>query len=315
MEMIPMIAQRDYGLGVNSTEIIQKGYENDVCLLKCNGGKKLVLRISKNNDKLSGDFLYEAEIIEQLRSSKLPVPSMLKTLDGRPVAEIDGRPAVLFEFMEGKRVLLDVENTPAPGTIEAAGGLLAKIHRALDEKCFGPKNKTSRNIFSEFNKLISKESLIQQSFSNGDELINDCKRYYDFGKSNFRENCIIHGDYRAQNLLARDDGSISAILDFDWCCPGPAEKDLALALVEWSFPDRAPSYRKDVFDLFLRGYENEMKAPLDRKIMKNWICFACLSDAATYVSGLVDGLEEMEENKEIKCYMYKKFRFFENVDF
>ncbi|MDR1425706.1 MAG: hypothetical protein LBI70_01790 [Rickettsiales bacterium] len=52
---------------------------------------------------------------------------MLKALDGKSVAEIDGGPAILFEFMEGKRVLLDIENTPVPETIEAAGGLLAKI--------------------------------------------------------------------------------------------------------------------------------------------------------------------------------------------
>ena len=44
---------------------------------------------------------------------------------------------------------------------------------------------------------------------------------------------LVHGDYRLDNLLFRDDGSVTAVLDWELCTTGPPLADLGLALAYW----------------------------------------------------------------------------------
>jgi Ser/Thr protein kinase RdoA (MazF antagonist) len=75
-------------------------------------------------------------------------------------------------------------------------------------------------------------------------------------KKNLEIYGVIHNDFRAQNLLQKDN-KILAILDFDWSCYGCFKKDLAQALTKWSLPDKAKTYWKDIFILFLDAYEKK----------------------------------------------------------
>jgi len=117
----------------------------------------------------------------------------------------------------------------------------------------------------------------------------------------------VHNDYRPGNVFFGGD-KVSAILDFDWSCKGPAIKDVAHALCEWSFPDAAKRHWQDVFDTFLKGY-NQMaknKIKLDNNLYR-WICFSCLSDTATYFT---DFANENTFKKIASSYMYQKFLYF-----
>ncbi|WP_256469036.1 phosphotransferase family protein [Conexibacter sp. DBS9H8] len=47
------------------------------------------------------------------------------------------------------------------------------------------------------------------------------------------EHVLVHGDYRLDNLLVVDDGSVAAVLDWELCTTGPPLADLGLALAYW----------------------------------------------------------------------------------
>ena len=105
---------------------------------------------------------------------------------------------------------------------------------------------------------------------------------------------------------------VTAVLDFDWSCVGPLVKDLALGVVEWSFPDGSTEPWKDILNEFLRGYNTTSPEKWNFNYdFKRWIMFACLSDACTYFADLMN--DKNNNKKEIKSYMYNKYLFFERI--
>jgi aminoglycoside phosphotransferase (APT) family kinase protein len=52
---------------------------------------------------------------------------------------------------------------------------------------------------------------------------------------------IVHGDYRLDNCMVGDDGSVIAVLDWEICTLGDPMADLGLLQVYWTGPDDEPS--------------------------------------------------------------------------
>jgi aminoglycoside phosphotransferase (APT) family kinase protein len=53
---------------------------------------------------------------------------------------------------------------------------------------------------------------------------------------------IVHGDYRLDNVVLDDTGSVAAILDWEICTLGDPLADLGLLMVYWTEPDDGESY-------------------------------------------------------------------------
>jgi aminoglycoside phosphotransferase (APT) family kinase protein len=47
------------------------------------------------------------------------------------------------------------------------------------------------------------------------------------------DDVLLHGDYRLDNLILRDDGTVAAVLDWELCTAGPPLADVGLALAYW----------------------------------------------------------------------------------
>jgi aminoglycoside phosphotransferase (APT) family kinase protein len=47
------------------------------------------------------------------------------------------------------------------------------------------------------------------------------------------ETVLVHGDYRLDNLVIRENGAVAAILDWELCSSGPPLADIGLALAYW----------------------------------------------------------------------------------
>lgn len=306
---------RNYNENFIDIQLIQEGCDNNTYLLKNGSGNKFIARISNRNEteKSTNDFLFEAEILDYLLKNNLPVPKIISTKNMEKYSYINGKIAVLLKFIEGEKISLDYQNKPNLEIVKNAGIALAKLHNLT--KNIETKFKNSRNIFVEIEKILEKKESLEKYFLNYAEIIENCEKYLDFAKKNFRIDGIIHNDFRAQNLLTNEKNEVVAILDFDWSCYGNFIKDLALAVVEWSFPDRAESYWQDVFETFLTSYSNERNVSIDLQELKDWICFNCLSDTCTYISFLIDkkDRENCREKKEIKSFMFQKFKFFRGL--
>jgi len=89
---------------------------------------------------------------------------------------------------------------------------------------------------------------------------------------------------------------------------------LALAVVEWSFPDSRAEPDWELFDAFLAGYNSVAKTKYEKGILLySWIKFSILSDACTYFCDLADNADSTK--KITDSYMYRKYLFFKKLNY
>jgi Ser/Thr protein kinase RdoA (MazF antagonist) len=238
------------------------------------------------------------------------VPGWLVTKTGDFYVLIDGKVAVLFNFLEGHHVEVDKDHLPSVVQAYNAGkglGLMSNISSG-----FKSSSPRKRNIFSEFERALALSNIFTEQFEGGKEFINQINKAINFGKNQNEIEGFIHNDYRPGNVFFSDKNEFAGIIDFDWSCNGPLIKDLALAVVEWSFPDGGVEPDTLIFDAFLDGYNSVATHKwLKNKKLYSWIKFTTLSDAATYFCDLAE--DPTSTKKIIRSYMYRKYLFFFNL--
>jgi Ser/Thr protein kinase RdoA (MazF antagonist) len=281
---------------------LSDGPDNTVYLL--DGAIKAVARIGKRRDSKP---MFELAALEFLHNNGVPVPQGISTPDGKPYATFsDSTAGVLFNYVDGQTV--DVANSAVDSEIAVlAGGMLGRIH-SIGKK-FSTNEPPNRTIYSELERIIEKRENFTKRFRGGESFVGEIEEALRFAQSSVEElSGLIHNDYRPQNILVGTGYKLNAVIDWDWCCLGPLVADVALGVVEYSFPDVASRPEWEVFDLFLEGYNELAPQPQlkDRRLYK-WIEFACLSSAATYFADLLD--QDRDGNVE-DSYMYAKSRYF-----
>jgi len=300
-------ALQDYNLDkTDPVTLLRESSDNLVYII---GEKnKKILRISKRLPV--EDIKFEYEAMEFLSNSGIPVPKWILTKDANFYTLIDGNIAVMFDFLEGHHIEVDKDHLPTQIQAYNAGkglGLMSNVSAG-----FTSTSPRQRNIFSEFDRVISMSEIFINKFEGGQEFVNQVKEATEFGKNQNESVGFIHNDYRPSNVFFNDSDKLVGMIDFDWSCIGPIIKDLALAAVEWSFPDGATEPVFKIFDSFLDGYNSTAnhKWQKDEKLY-SWIKFATLSDASTYFCDLAD--DPNSTKRIIKSYMYRKFKFFSDL--
>ncbi len=300
-------ALQDYNLDeISPITLLRESGDNLVYVI---GEKdKKILRISKRLP--IEDIKFEYEATEFLLKGGVTVPKWLTTKTGDFYTLIDSNVAVLFDFIEGHHIEVDKDHLPTQTQAYNAGKGLGLMSNA--SASFTSTSLRKRNIFSEFNRVISMSEIFINKFEGGQEFVDQVKEMIKFGKNQNESAGFIHNDYRSSNVFFNDSDGLVGIIDFDWSCIGPIIKDLALAVVEWSFPDGATEPDFKIFDSFLDGYNSiaNNKWQKDEKLY-SWIKFATLSDASTYFCDLADDPDSTK--RIIKSYMYRKFKFFSDL--
>lgn len=270
--------------------------------------EKKVLRVSKRLDL--ADLHFELEAIEYLNGRKIPVAMWDQTIDGKPYAVLDdGTIGVVFDFVDGYHVQIDKNHYPTPGEAFAAGNALGEFHAA--SKDFVPNVKRSRTNFTELEKVLLQGDEFRRKYGDGDEFVANAKTMLAFGKSDKSLFGLIQNDYRSHNVFFENESKVGAIIDFDWSCYGHLVADLALGVLEWSFPDGASEPNMEVFDCFLDGYNTTAPAAQEKgSYLYNWIAYMALDGAATY---LCNNLKEIDYDDRIRSYMYGKFKYFKKI--
>jgi Ser/Thr protein kinase RdoA (MazF antagonist) len=283
--------------------LVRESGDNQVYVIGTN--KKKILRLSK---KLPiEDVRFEYEALQYLAKNNFPVPGWVKTKKGNFYASTEGiGVAVLFDFLEGYHVKIDKEHFPTKEQAFTAGSKLGEISNL--GQIFKSSSSRHRNIFSELERVLQNEDVFKKKFEGGTVFVEQVKEIITFAKGQNILKGLIHNDYRVGNVFFKTDTVINGVIDFDWSCIGPNIKDLALGVIEWSFPDGSKVPNLEVFDTFLEGYNSAA----DNKVIKNknlytWIMFAALSDAATF---FCDRLGNHNQKKNISySYMYQKYLF------
>lgn len=190
--------------------------------------------------------------------------------------------------------------------VKSAAEALAKLHNISRQHNVSlPRRRT---VFTELERVMVKQKEIEEKVPGGKEFVAEVERILSWGKNQKFTPVLVHNDYRIGNLLFDENEKVAAILDFDWSCIGPAIKDVAHALVEWSFPDGAKQHWQEVFDTFLGSYNRPAEEIIKQDDnLKQWIAFSCLSDTVTYIT---DRLERGEIKPVTDSFMYQKFQYF-----
>lgn len=297
----------EYGLeGSIAAVLLRESADNFVYLV--GEEKKKILRISKRLPIEDIQFEYDAN---QYLSKKSNLFSRwIKTTSGSPYALLGDKVAVMFEFIDGKNIEIDKDHLPELDVAYAAGKGLGEMRNAAVG--FSQKSPRNRTIFSELERVLLIADKFKKEFEGGEKFVSEVESAIEFGKNKKEDVGLIHNDYRPGNVLFNDSGEVTGVIDFDWSCSGPLIKDLALAVVEWSFPDGAEKADFRIFDAFLDGYNSiaEVKIEKDENLY-SWIRFAVLSDAATYFCDLAE--DPNSEKRVIRSYMYRKYNFFSSL--
>lgn len=297
----------EYDLSEDSPiNLVRESADNVVYVIGQNDKK--ILRISKRLAVENVAFEYEA--IKYLAENGVQVAHWLMTKAGKEYSLVDGHVAVLFDFLPGYHINVDKDHLPTQVQAYSAGAGLGRMSNAAST--FTSNASRTRTIFSELERVISLEEVFVKDFEGGAEFVAQVKEALKFGRAQDEIIGFIHNDYRPSNVFFGENEQVTGIIDFDWSCMGPVIKDLALAIVEWSFPDGAIEPDFEVFGSFLEGYNSvaTKKWQKDEKLY-SWIKFTTLSDAATYFCDLADDPDSIK--RIIKSYMYRKFQFFSQI--
>lgn len=287
-------------------ELVRESEDNQV--FSVGKKNKKILRISKRLP--IEDIKFEYEATQYLSNRGVVVPGWLITKTNNFYTLVDGNVAVIFDFLEGHHIQVDKDNLPTVIQAYNAGKGLGIMSNAAEG--FSPSSTRKRSIFSELERVVALSDIFVNQFEGGKEFVDQVRSAIEFGKNRNEINGFIHNDYRPSNVFFNDEDELTGIIDFDWSCVGPVVKDLALAIVEWSFPDGATEVNLEVFDSFLDGYNSvaDIKWMKDNSLY-SWIRFSTLSDASTYFCDLAG--DPNSTKKVIRSYMYRKYLFFSNL--
>ncbi len=306
MNEIIKVLQNYYIKETDQVSLLRESADNFVYLVGKNDKK--ILRISKRLP--IDDVKFEYDAINYLSAGGLIVPKWLLTKTGDFYTTIDGSVAVLFDFLEGHHIVVDKDHLPTKIQAYNAGkGLGIMSNASISFKSTSPRK---RNIYSEFERVLALSKVFEEQFEGGSNFFQQVKEAIDFGKNQKEIQGFIHNDYRPGNVFFSNKDDFAGVIDFDWSCNGPIIKDLALAVVEWSFPDGRTEPDFAIFDAFLDGYNSTASHKYENgSKLCSWIKFTTLSDAATYFCDLA---EDPASNKRIiKSYMYRKYIYFSNL--
>ncbi len=278
---------------------------SDNIVYSIGSSNKKILRISKRLP--AEDIKFEFDVFEHLSKNNFPIPKWNKTKNGKIFVQNKDNVAVLFDFLDGYKAKVDKDNLPNKNQCHTAGKNLALMHNlGLN---FKSDSSRKRNIFSELERAIERKDIFTDQFEGGKEFVEQVKEVVEFAKNDKSTTGLIHNDYRPSNVIFKNDNEISGVIDFDWSCNSPLIKDLALAAVEWSFPDGRTEPSWELFSAFLEGYNSVANNKYEKgSLLYSWIKFATLSDACTYFCDLADDTESAK--KIMKSYMYRKYLFF-----
>lgn len=299
--------ESNYGITIDKFDPLRESSDNNVFILLTNNERKCIVRVSKRD--VSEDVVFEISFIHLLSEQGVAVPKIIKTKKDELFIAVNRYAVVMFEFIDGYHIEITPNKKPDLNGVREAGQMLARIHNAASIMKIDSKRK--RTIFSELERALACKNALIDNLEGGADFIKEINTYSNWAKKNYGHEIIVQNDYRPGNILFKNK-KITAVLDFDWACRGPAIKDLAHSLVEWSYPDGAEKHWVDAFTTFLESYNKEAKEKIElNNSLYKWMCFSCLSDTATY---FVDSSVPGKKKKTSSSYMYRKYLYFKKFD-
>ena len=184
------------------------------------------------------DMGREFRIISALEPTPVPVAPSLGFCDDEAVNQ---RPFYVMGYVEGHILrdaataekVLDEQGRKRAG--EQLADVLADIHAVdVDAVGLGDLGRREGYIARQLKRWYGQ---FQQSQKDTDRQVPLVDEMHDYLSERIPDQgpaAIVHGDYRLDNTMLADDGSVAAVLDWEICTLGDPLADVGLLMVYWA---------------------------------------------------------------------------------
>jgi homoserine kinase type II len=191
--------------------------------------RRLFLRVYEEQDR--ADALAETAMVEQLGRAGVPVAEPVRRRDGGLVSELRRKPAALFVWRDGS-IRCYAQTTPEDA--RRIGAALARVHVAGGREPRQPSRFRYEDLCSRLDRVAASGDVrFASAVPSLREALSSAHRERVLGLPRG----LIHGDLFRDNALWADDGSVSALLDFESASDGIFAYDLMVTILAWCVGD------------------------------------------------------------------------------
>lgn len=226
------------GLGAGEVDAVPigDGHSNLSFLLR-RGGERFVLRRPPRGDLApsANAVLREAEVLEALGGTAVPVPRVLAKCDDR---EVVGAPFFVMEFIEGRSINLEAsEDLREPAVGERVAGemidALVDLHATdLEASGLAAFGRSSGYLERQLDRF---RALLEHNATRPLPPLEAVADWLDANRPQSTETTFVHGDYRLGNLMfSAAPTSLRAVLDWEMATVGDPLADLGYCTAMWA---------------------------------------------------------------------------------
>ncbi len=224
-------------------ELIAGGHSNLTYAVTDRTGNRWVLRRPPLAQVLATahDVGREHQIMSALAPTPVPVPPTVGHCED---LRVNGAPFYVMDFVDGRVVRsVDQAEQLTPDARRRAGeslvDVLAAIHEVdLEAVGLADLGRHEDYIARQLRRWYGQFQQSESQVAGGLDLPS-VHRIHELLADNIPDQqgaAIVHGDYRLDNCMLGDDGSVVAVLDWEICTLGDPLADLGLLCVYWTDP-------------------------------------------------------------------------------
>lgn len=238
-----------FGLEVAAVDPVPHGSVNSNFALRLSSGERAFLRLCEESDFEA--VTAQNRLLSRLVHEGVPTPSPRLRVDGAgTVATHAGKPVAVFDWCEGSWIC---QQRVTEAHLERVGEVLGIIHRVGEGYEGAPQNRFSFGALRERLDGLTPEALSEELRGHVATLAAAVEalapRIAELAAST-----VVHGDVFRDNVLWTDDGTLSAVLDFESASMGHPAFDLMVTMLAWCFSDRL---EQPLARALVRGYRRE----------------------------------------------------------
>ena len=235
------------------------------------GADRWFLRIAEG--KSEADVAFEASVMSFLFDAHFPVPRLVLAVDGRPWAEVAGRPAMLFASVPGEA--LDRAGA-SPDRCRRVGEQLGRLHDLSSGFSGERENPYGPGQVAAWLETVARSPRLDAEAGAALPMLRE--ELAAAGRLPGAPRGLCHGDLFIDNLLWVGD-RVSYVLDWEMACIAPFAYDLAVAIDAWCFTDRHEPARVRAL---LDGYRSRRRLEAETvEALPAWARFAALRFTAS----------------------------------
>lgn len=248
-----LIGHYDVGQLV-SAKGIAEGVSNSNWLIETSGagggGARFILTMYERRIDLA-DLPFFLDLLDQLAARDCPVPGTVHDREGNSHRLIGEKAVALIEFLPGLSV-----GEPTPAQARNVGKVLAQMHAAAEDfprhrrNDLGPD--TSALVLAECGQeaLATIDPALPAAIGEAERVARDWPT--DLPRS------IIHSDLFPDNVLMLGE-TVGGLIDFYFACNDAMAYDLAVTHSAWSFANGGRTYRPEIGQALIAGYQSVRK--------------------------------------------------------